>query len=50
MSSAIATAVGAGFELPEGARGRLVRSGDSQRLRVSLKPDDAVLHAQLEKS
>ena len=46
-SSAVAAAVGGGFALPEGARGRLVKPGESQRLRVSLKPTDAGLEAQL---
>jgi hypothetical protein len=49
-SSALAAAVGAAFPLPDGARGRLVKPGESQRLRVSLKPEDAPLKAQLEKS
>jgi hypothetical protein len=49
-SSAVAAAIGAGFVLPEGARGRLVKPGESQRLRVSLKPEDAGLKAQLEAS
>jgi len=49
-SSAIAAAVGAAFALPMGARGRMVKPGECQRLRVSLKPEDATLKFNLEKS
>jgi Caspase domain len=42
--------VGAEFALPECARGRLVKPGESQRLRVSLKPVDARIEAQLQES
>ena len=49
-SIAVAAAVGAGFALPEGARGRLVKPGESQRLRVSLKPKDPGLEAHLRES
>ena len=49
-SSAVAAADGAPFSLPDGARGRLVKPGESQRLRVSLKPEDATLKAHLEES
>jgi len=49
-SSATAVAMGEAFALPDGARGRLVKPGDSARLRVSLKTADATLQAQLQKS
>jgi hypothetical protein len=49
-SSAVAGALGAQFVLPEGARGRLVKPGESERLRVSLKSDDSVLKDQLAES
>jgi hypothetical protein len=49
QSAAVAVLVGPEFDL-EGARGRLVKPGASQRLRVSLKPEDAGLRAQLERS
>jgi hypothetical protein len=49
-SSAVATTVGAAFALPDGARGRMVKPGESQHLQVSLKPEDAMLKADLEKS
>jgi len=49
-SSAAATPVGEPFALPEGARSRLVKPGKSQRLRISLKPADIGLKAQLETS
>jgi hypothetical protein len=49
-SGAVAAAVGAAFALPDGARGRLAKPGESQRLRVSLKPEDAILKTLLEKS
>ncbi|MGZ4869540.1 MAG: caspase family protein [Halobacteriota archaeon] len=49
-SSAVAGAVGAVFALPDGARGRLVKPGESERLQVSLKPEDATLKAYLEAS
>lgn len=49
QSTAVAALVGPAFD-PEGARGRLVKPGESQRLRVSLKPEDAGLKAQLEAS
>lgn len=49
-SSAIAAAIGAGFVLPKGARGRLLKPGEGQRLRVSLKPADPGLQAQIEAS
>ena len=47
---AIATTIDAAFVLPEGARARLVKPGQTERLRVSLKPEDATLLAQLEQS
>jgi hypothetical protein len=49
-SSAVAAAVGPPFSLPDGARGRLVKPGEGQRLRVSLKPEDATLKTLLGKS
>ncbi len=50
LSSAVAIAVSAAFALPAGARGRLIKPGESERLRVSLKPENATLKAQLEAS
>ena len=50
LSSPRAVPTGPGFALPDGARGRLVKPGTSGRLRVSLKPEDAALAAQLETS
>src|SRR5262249_32312774 len=47
---AIATTIGAAFVLPEGVRSRLVKPGETQRLLVSVKPEDATLQAQLEQS
>lgn len=49
-SSAIANPIGTAFSLPDGVRGRLAKPGESQRLRVSLKPEDATLKAHLEES
>jgi hypothetical protein len=49
-SSAVADAVGTPFSLPDGARGRLAKPGEGQRLRVSLKPEDATLKTLLEES
>lgn len=46
-SSAVAIPIGAPFMLPGGGRGRLVKPGAGERLRVSLKPEDATLKAQL---
>jgi hypothetical protein len=37
-AEALATLVGTAFDLPEGARGRMVQPGKSERLRVSIKP------------
>lgn len=47
---AIAKVIGAAFDLPEGARGRLVSPGKSERLRVSVKPEGAPVPELLEKS
>jgi len=49
-ASCVAVAIGADFDLPEGARGRLVKPGESERLRVMLKPEDANLAAELRQS
>jgi hypothetical protein len=49
-SSAVAKALGVPFALPDGARGRLVKPGESERLRVCLKPQDATLKTLLEES
>ena len=49
-STALATPDGPAFTLPDGARGRLVKPGESQRLRVSLEPLDGTLKAYLEES
>lgn len=38
------------FDLPQGARGRLVKPGESERLRVTLKPEDVSLAAELGQS
>lgn len=50
LSSAVAVAPGAAWELPDGARGRLVKPGHSCGLRVRLRHDDASLQGQLERS
>ena len=49
---ATCTAISSGtaFHLPEGARGRLLKPGESERLRVVLKPDDASLSSELGQS
>ena len=49
-ASCVAEAVGPDFDLPEGARSRLVKPGESERLRVALKPEDAKLTSKLRKS
>ncbi|MBN1140000.1 MAG: caspase family protein [Anaerolineae bacterium] len=49
-SSAVAAPLGEPFEVPDGARGRLAKPGQSQRLRVSLEPADAEFQVQLEAS
>jgi hypothetical protein len=49
-SCAIGISLGAPFALLDGARGRLVKPGESERLRVILKPEDATLNALLQKS
>lgn len=48
-STATAALIGPEFKL-EGARGRLVKPGDSQRLRVILQPADPALEARLGES
>ena len=48
--NAVAHVVGATFELPDWARGRLVKPGESQRLTVSLKHPDLGIEKQLQKS
>jgi hypothetical protein len=45
-----AEAVGGAFDLPAGARGRLVQPGTSERLRVALKPADPGLADELGQS
>src|ERR1035441_1298958 len=49
---ATCTAISSGtaFHLPEGARGRLLKPGESERLRVVLKPDDASLSSEIGQS
>ncbi len=49
-SDAIAMAAGEPFDPPDGARGRLVKPGESSRLRVSLKPHDPNLESGLRES
>ena len=49
-ASSVAAAIGPSFDLPEGARGRLVKPGQSERLRVVLKPENAKLATELRKS
>ncbi len=49
-SNAIGSAINATFSLPDGARGRLIKPGESQRLRVSLKSEDTALKVCLEES
>jgi hypothetical protein len=46
----LAECVGAPFPLPEGARGRLVKPGKGERLRVALKPGNADLSGKLSRS
>ena len=46
----IAISVGTAFDLPYGARGRLVKPGESEQLCVVLKPEDANLAAELRQS
>ncbi len=46
-SSCTAVSVNGGFKLPQGARGRLVRSGEPDHLTVALDPFDAPLAASL---
>ncbi len=47
---AVAAPMNGAFALPDGARSRLVKPGESERLRVSLISEDATLKAQLEQS
>jgi caspase domain-containing protein len=47
-SSCTALPVNGGFKLPQGARGRLVRPGEPDRLVVALDPFDAQLAGRLE--
>jgi hypothetical protein len=49
-ASCIAEPVGAAFDPGQGARGRLVKPGESECLNVALKPHDAGLAAALAKS
>jgi hypothetical protein len=49
-SRSVGEALGSAFELPQGARGRLVKPGESEQLRVCLKPDNPALAAILEDS
>ncbi len=49
-ADAVAVAIDATFTLPEGARGRLVKPGKSERLRVSLKPEGTPVPELLAKS
>jgi hypothetical protein len=50
QSSSVAFEISTEFALPNGERGRLVKPGESQRLRVSLKQIDAELKTKLEES
>lgn len=49
-SGATATPAGEPFDLPDGARGRMVQPGESARLRVSFKPHDPELESGLGES
>ena len=49
-AACIAISAGTTFDLPQGARGRLVKPGESERLRVMLKTEDANLAAELSQS
>lgn len=49
-SRSVAEPLGPWFALPEGARGRLLKPGQSERLRVTIQPEDAALAAKLGQS
>ena len=49
-ASAQAVATGEPFDLPAGARGRLVRAGEAERLRCAVVPDDPEIAAALRES
>jgi len=49
-SAATGAAVGATFELPQGARARLVEAGEAARLPVALSPGDPELEALIDAS
>lgn len=50
LAVARATAIGAAFELPAGARGRLIKLGASSRLPCAVTPRDPEIEAQLARS
>jgi hypothetical protein len=50
LAVARATAIGAAFELPAGARGRVIELGASSRLHCAVTPHDAAIEAQLARS
>lgn len=45
-----AVAIGTAFELPAGARGRVIKAGASSRLRCAVTPPDAAIEAELARS
>lgn len=49
-AAARATAVGPAFELPAGARGRVIKAGASSRLGCAVIPPDAAIEAELARS
>ncbi len=49
-ASAKAVAMGEPFDLPVGARGRLVQAGEAERLRCAVVPDDPAIVAALRES
>jgi hypothetical protein len=50
IAVARATAIGPAFELPAGARGRVIKAGASSRLRCAVIPADAAIEAELSRS
>ncbi len=49
-AAARATAIGPAFELPAGARGRVIKAGAASRLRCAVTPADAAITAELARS
>jgi hypothetical protein len=49
-ASAYAAAIGPAFELPAGARGRVMKAGVASRLRCAVTPPDAYLAAEIVRS